>query len=151
MDNIDKKILNILQDKGRITNAELASKIGLSPPPVLERVRKLEKSGTIKKYSAVVDPKKINKGTLTLVAISLSLHQEKAIEEFIETIKEWHEVLECYHVTGDDDYILKVAVKDIESYENFLMHKLVRLPGVSKIRTSIVLSTIKDNSKILVE
>ena len=151
MDKIDKDILNILQDFGRITNTELASRIGLSPPPVLERVKKLEKAGFIKKYSAIVDPHKVEKGTITLVAITLALHQKREIDEFIERIRSWPEVLECYHVTGDDDYIMKIAVKDIESYENFLSHKLVQNPGISKIHTSIVLRIIKDNGKIHVE
>ena len=151
MDNIDKKILHILQGHGRITNAELAKKLGLSPPTVLERVRKLEQSGIIEKYIALINPQAVNRGTIAFVAVSLSRHGDKAIESFLQAILGIPEVLECYHITGEEDYLLKVCVQDIPAYRNFLMEKLTKIPGISKIKTSFVLSPLKKETSLPIE
>jgi Lrp/AsnC family leucine-responsive transcriptional regulator len=151
LDNADKKILNILQANGRITNSQLAKEVGLSPPPMLERVRKLEKNGIIKKYVALVDPKKLDRGTIAFVAVSLRFHRQDAIQEFVTEIQKIPEVLECHHITGEEDYLLKVVIKDISEYERFLLEKLTRFSGISKIKTSFILSTLKQETKIPVD
>jgi len=151
IDNIDKKILDLLQDNGRITNAQLAKEVGLSPPPMLERVRKLEKNGIIRKYVALVDPKKLNRGTVAFVAVSLRFHRQDDIQEFVIEIQKFPEVLECHHIAGEEDYLLKVIIRDIEEYEQFLREKLTRFSGISRIKTYFILNTLKQDTKIPVE
>lgn len=147
-DDIDKKILNILQENGRITNADLASKVGLSPPPMLERVKKLEKNGVIKKFVALLDPKKINKSTIVFVSITLARHRLISFDEIWDDFKKFPEVLECYSITGEEDYLLKVMVKDVEEYEQFMLNSLAKIPSISRVKSFVVLSTVKYETKI---
>lgn len=151
IDQTDKKILDILQDDARITNLELAARIGISPPATLERVKRLEKNGVIKKYVALVDPAKVSKGTFALVSVALMIHQIPSIDSFTKQINKLEEVLECYHITGSDDFMLKIAVENIEKYELFILQKLTKIKGVSKVTTNIVLSTVKFNTKIHID
>lgn len=151
IDSIDKQILSILQQDAQITNVELARKIGISPPAMLERVKRLEKNGIIKRYVAIVDPSKISKGIFALVSVSLSAHQLSSIDQFTRQIKKLDEVLECYHVAGEEDFILKIAISSIEEYEKFILSKLTKINGVSKVNTKFVLSTVKYNTKIKIE
>ncbi|MGQ9644310.1 MAG: Lrp/AsnC family transcriptional regulator, partial [Ignavibacterium sp.] len=151
IDSIDKQILSILQQDAQITNVELARKIGISPPAMLERVKRLEKNGIIKRYVAIVDPSKISKGIFALVSVSLSAHQLSSIDQFTRQIKKLDEVLECYHVAGEEDFILKIAVSSIEEYEKFILSKLTKINGVNKVNTKFVLSTVKYNTKIKIE
>lgn len=151
IDSIDKQILSILQQDAQITNVELARKIGISPPAMLERVKRLEKNGIIKRYVAIVDPSKISKGIFALVSVSLSAHQLSSIDQFTRQIKKLDEVLECYHVAGEEDFILKIAVSSIEEYEKFILSKLTKIKGVNKVNTKFVLSTVKYNTKIKIE
>lgn len=148
LDEIDRKILDILQTDANITNAQLASQLGISPPGMLERVKRLENSGVIKRYVAIVDPEKLNKGTLAFIQVSLTVHQLASIEGFRESINNLEEVLECYHVAGEEDFMLKIAVKDIQEYERFVLYKLTPIKGISKINTKFVLSTFKYNTRI---
>src|ERR1039458_405196 len=120
-DHIDQKILDILQTNSKITNAQLASEIGTSASGMLDRVKRLESSGVIKKYVALVDPEKAGRGVLALVSVSLSAHKMNAFDTFTRHIKKIGEVLECYHTAGEEDFVLKVAVKDIPEYENFIL------------------------------
>ena len=151
LDDIDRNILAILQENGRITNAELASRIGISPPSMLERVKKLEKKGVIRRYVALVDPSMVDKGTMALVSVSLDRHRVKSIDQFTRAIEKLPEVMECYHVTGEEDYILKVVVKDIQEYENLILTKLTKLPALSKLKTSFILSTVKYQTSYPIE
>ncbi|WP_337866419.1 Lrp/AsnC family transcriptional regulator [Ignavibacterium sp.] len=151
IDSIDKQILTILQQDAQITNVELAGKIGISPPAMLERVKRLEKNGIIKRYVAIVDPTKVSKGIFAIVSVSLSAHQLSSIDQFTRQIKKLDEVLECYHVAGEEDFILKIAVSSIEEYEKFILSKLTKINGVSKVNTKFVLSTVKYNTKIKIE
>jgi Lrp/AsnC family transcriptional regulator, leucine-responsive regulatory protein len=151
IDSVDKKILDILQEDARITNLELANRVGISPPATLERVKRLEKNGVIKKYVALVDPAKISKGTFALVSVALMIHQIPSIDTFTKQINKLQEVLECYHITGSDDFMLKIAVENIEKYEQFILQKLTKIKGVSKVTTNIVLSTVKFNTKIHID
>lgn len=151
LDDIDKKILNTLQENGRITNAQLANEVGLSPPPMLERVKKLEKNGIIKKYVAILDQNKIDKSTIVIVSLSLARHRIKSLDQVNKEILNFPEVLECYHIAGEEDYLLKVVVKDVQEYEEFILKKLAQIPAIGKIKSHVVLSALKSDTKINIE
>ena len=143
MDEINRKILNLLQRNAKMTNAELAEKAGLSPAGTLERVRKLERLGIIRGYVALVDPEQIDRGTQALVHLSLVKHNLASIEHFRKAVLEMPEVLACYHIAGEYDFVLMVAVRNIEAYETFVLHKLTTLAEISRIHTNFVLRTFK--------
>ena len=147
-DEIDKKILNILQERGRITNANLAAEVGLSPPPMLERVKKLEKNGVIDKYVALLNPQNIDKSTIVFVSLTVERHRLKSFDLVNQQLNKFPEVLECYHISGEEDYLIKVVVKDVQEYEQFLLKKLAAIPAISRIKSNVVLSTIKYGTKI---
>lgn len=151
IDRIDKKILEILQDNGRLTNSDLAKAVDKSPPPTAERVKKLERNGYIKKYVAIVDPVKVGITCFTYIEVTLVRHGKDAIERFMNSIVAIEEVLECHHITGDADFLLKVATKDIPTYEQFIIQTLTALPDVQHLKTSVVLSTLKQETKITIE
>lgn len=148
LDSLDRRILSILQEQGRIPNKQLAEEVGLSPPAVLERVRKLEERGIIERYVALVDHKRVGLGTVAIVAVSLNLHQKNSIENFHAFIKGCKKVLECYHIAGVEDYILKVYTCDIDDYEHFLLNELTRTKGIDRVKTMFVLSTLKRETAI---
>ena len=148
LDETDVQLLNLLQNDGRITNADLAKKVGLSPPSVLQRVRALEKAGLIRNYVALLEPERLGLRITALVMISLSLHQEQPIERFRRSIQEIPEIVECYHVSGDFDFLLKVLVRDMRAYEVFLREKLSKIKGIGKITTNFVLATNKQVTQI---
>lgn len=141
MDNVDRQILEILQRNGRLSNISLAEEIGLSPPSVLRRVKKLEEKKIIKEYVALVDREKIGKNLLVFINISIKTQSEE--QRFASKIQEYPEVLECFHVTGETDYLLKVAVRHISELEDFIMKRISQIPGVDKVVTRVVLSEIK--------
>jgi len=143
IDDIDRRILCILQKEGRLPNARLAERVGLSPPSVLERVRKLEERGVIRGYGAVVEEELLGMTATIFVSVTLSFHNAEAINNFQRTILEMPEVMEAHHVTGEDDYLLKVVLPDIGAYESFLLEKLTRIEGVNKVKSSFVLSKLK--------
>jgi len=151
LDKTDIKILEILQNNGRITNAQLAAEIGISPPGMLDRVKRLENAGVIQKYVALVNPTKVGKGTMAMVLVSLAVHQIPSLDSFTEEINRLDDVLECYHITGEDDFLLKIAVADIQAYEDFVINKLTKIKGINKIKTSFILSTVKYNTQIRVK
>lgn len=146
IDEIDKKILENLQQNGRITNTKLASTIGISPPAMLERVRRLETLGVISRYAAIVDREKIGLGVMAIVSVSLAVHELESVDRFRERLLELDEVLECHQVTGEDDFILKVASESINSYTEFAMKKLAAIPGIQNFKSSFVLATIKNST-----
>ncbi len=151
LDSIDCRILSILQENGRITNVKLASEVGLSPPTVLERVRKLEERGIIEKYVALVDPDKVGRGLCAFVLVSLTFHREKIIERFRKEILDHPAVLECHHVAGEGDFLLKVVEGDIQGYRDFLVNTLTRLEGVQRVTSMIVLESLKRDTQLPVE
>ncbi len=143
LDKIDFNILKILQENGRITNLQLSQYIGLSPAPTLERVRKLENSGYIKSYHALVDEEKLGLGIKTFIQVSLDFHQQDTIQTFLNEIKEIKEITECHHVTGQCDFLLKAYVKDIKTYEQLIMQKISRITVVKTFHTMMIMSTSK--------
>ncbi|MFC2088861.1 Lrp/AsnC family transcriptional regulator, partial [Calditrichota bacterium] len=132
-------------------NSKLAEKINISPPPTLERVKKLENSGIINKYVALVDPVSIGVETFTFVEVTLSRHGKDAVTEFIEAVKGLDAIMECHHVTGDADFLLKIACKNIPAYENLVLHKLTDLPHILNLKTMVVLSTFKNETAFNIE
>lgn len=148
LDATDIKILTILQDNGRITNSKLAADIGISPPAMLERVKRLESSGVIEKYAAILNREKTGFGLLAIINISLSLHQISNLQLVKERLVQLEEVLECYQMTGDIDFLLKVAIQDMNSYTEFVNNKLSGIPGIQNIKTSFVLAALKSNTAI---
>jgi Lrp/AsnC family leucine-responsive transcriptional regulator len=148
LDEVDIQILAILQSDGRITNADLAKKVNLSPPSVLQRVRTLEQHGLIRGYVALLDAERLGYRITALAMISLSLHQEQPIERFRKAIQEIPEVLECYHVSGEFDYLLKIVVRDIRGYESLVRERLSKIKGVGQIRTSFVLNQTKSTTRL---
>jgi len=148
LDSVDLQILDLLQDQGRITNAQLAREVGLSPPSVLERVRKLEERGVIQRYVALVDPPRVGHCLTAYVLVSLAFHRKDSIDRFRTEIQGFDEVLECYHVSGEGDYLLRVVLPDIEAYRNFLMERLTPLEVVQTVRTMIVFETLKHETKL---
>jgi Lrp/AsnC family leucine-responsive transcriptional regulator len=143
LDSIDYNILRILQDRGRITNAQLATEIGLSPAPTLERVRKLEISGFIVSYHAHLSPVSLGLNIVVFIEVKLNYHNHFKIEQFIETIQSIPEILEAYHITGDGDFLLKLYTPSITDYQQFIVDKLSKIDGVGHIQTKVVLSTVK--------
>lgn len=143
LDTVDLCLLDMLQRDGRITNADLAKAVQLSPPTVLQRVRALEKAGLIKSYHAILDAERLGLKVTAICMITLALHQEQPIERFRKAVMTLDEVMECYHVSGDFDFLLKILVRDIRAYEQFVREKLSKIKGVGHIRTSFVLGTNK--------
>lgn len=148
LDKADKKILTLLQQDGRMTNADLARKVGLSPPSMLQRVRKLEKSGLIRGYTARIDARKLGFGIQVLAMVGLSMHQEDPIEHFLSEVENVDEVVECYHVSGDYDFMLKVVARDIEDYERIIRQKLSKISSVGKIHSCFVLGVNKESTAL---
>lgn len=150
LDSTDKRILAALQRDGRMTTVELAETIGLSATPVARRVRELEAAGVIQGYTAIVDPRKVGSGIQAVVQIKLEQHSDEIAERFRTTLEGLPEVSACYALTGDMDFLLHVAVRDIDALSDFTLRQLLRIPGVRDVRTSIVLRTIKRGLSIAV-
>ncbi|KAB1438958.1 Lrp/AsnC family transcriptional regulator [Pseudodesulfovibrio senegalensis] len=148
LDAMDHDILEILQREGRITNAELAKRLGISPPAMLERVKRLENSGVIDRFVAVVSPQKVGVGIIAFVRVSLGAHNLQDFENFRDHIETMDEVLECYQLSGEDDYLLKVALPDMPGYADFAFSKLAPIHGVQSINSSFVLGTIKQDTAL---
>jgi Lrp/AsnC family leucine-responsive transcriptional regulator len=143
LDDIDRKILNLLQEDARLTVQEIADRVGLSSSPCHRRMRQLEERGIILKTIAMVDQKAVGLPVSVFVSIKLERQKEKDLEKFARAISGWREVLECYLMTGPRDYLLRVVVPDLAAYEQFLKQKLTRLDGVSSIESSFALDQIK--------
>ena len=148
IDATDRKILEILQANSNITNAQLAKEIGLSPAPTLERVNKLEISGVIKSYHAVIDPASVGLGVSTFVMASLKGHNKDNIEKFIAAIKKIPEIVECHHVTGAGDFILKIVCVDIAAYQQLMLERVSNIDVVDSLQSMVILSTFKDSKSL---
>jgi DNA-binding Lrp family transcriptional regulator len=148
IDATDRKILEILQHNSNITNAQLAKEIGLSPAPTLERVNKLEASGIIKSYHAVIDPASVNLGVSTFVMVSLKGHNKENIDKFVNAINQIDEVIECHHITGAGDFILKIVSGDITTYQQLMLEEVSNIDVVDSLQTMVILSTFKDSKSL---
>jgi Lrp/AsnC family leucine-responsive transcriptional regulator len=143
MDAIDLRILERLQQDARISNVELAKAVSLSPSPCLARVRALEAAGYINRYVTLLDPKRVGLTVSVLVQVTLEKQIEPALETFEKAVRERPEVMECYLMTGDADYLLRVLVADVPAFERFILEFLSRVPGVGNIKSSFALKQVK--------
>lgn len=147
-DAIDLAILNQLQGDSKITNAMLAQRVGISPPSTLERVKKLEQNGIIKGYVALIDHAAVDKSICAIVHVTLREHGEDRLTGFKTAVREFEEVQAAYHTAGEEDFILKVLVTDMEEYESFVVHRLSAIPNIGRIRTSFCLSAVKEETRV---
>lgn len=143
LDAIDRKILSILQAESRITMQDLAERVGLSVSPCHRRVKLLEESGIIIRYGAMINQKSLGLHVSVFISIKLERQKEEDLNRFAKAISGWSEVLECYLMTGNRDYLLRVVAADLASYETFLKTKLTRLNGIASIESSFALSQVK--------
>jgi Lrp/AsnC family leucine-responsive transcriptional regulator len=148
LDELDKLILDELQKDARISNTELARRVNLSPPATHARVKRLEETGHIQAYVALVNRKQADFDLLCFVRVRLQLHDTEQVTGFHEAIREMPEVLECHHLTGEYDYLLKVVTHNTQGLEHFLVNRLTPIPGVAQIHTSLVLREVKNSTII---
>jgi Lrp/AsnC family leucine-responsive transcriptional regulator len=148
LDRTDRRILEQLQQDGRMANAELAERISLSPSPCLRRVRALEEAGVIRQYVALVDPARVGLGLLAYVVVKLEKRSKMPVDEFSGAVQGWPEVVACYAMTGDMDYLLRVHVEDLEHFSRFVLDRLLKQPVVIDVKSNFVLERIKDTTAL---
>lgn len=148
LDRIDRNILRELQKNGRISNVELSKRVGLSPTPCLERVRRLEKNSVIKSYTALIDPQHINAALLVYIEITLKRSSADVFERFNKAANQLDEILECHLVSGNFDYLLKTRVADMSAYRKVLSQTLHALPDIKDSRTYVVMEEVKYSTAI---
>ena len=143
LDRTDLRLLALLQREGRAANAELATRVNLSPSACLRRIQRLESSGVIAGYGARLDPQALGLGLQAVVRVQLEKHGGAAIERFVQRVQDWDEVVTCHALTGDMDYLLHVHVADLEHFSRFLLDRLLNDSGVADVNSSFVLRTDK--------
>ena len=143
LDRTDLQLLAALQSDGRLTNAELAERVHLSPSACLRRVQRLQRDGVVAGYAARVDPERLGLGLQAFVRVQLARHDAAAIAAFTGLVEQWDEVIACHALTGDMDYLLHVAVRDLEHFSRFLLDRLLNDAGVADVNSSFVLRTVK--------
>jgi Lrp/AsnC family leucine-responsive transcriptional regulator len=151
LDEIDRRILQTLQADGRISNQDLADRVGLSPSPCARRVRLLEEAGVIKGYVAVIDQDRIGLPVSVFASIKLERQREEELDRFAAAVMRWPEVADCHLMTGPRDYLLRIIVSDLAAYERFLKDKLTRLDNVASIESSFALGQVKRSMSVPVE
>lgn len=148
LDTIDLRILKILQNNSDLTTKELAAKVNLSPTPVFERVKKLQKEGYIKKYVAILDAEKLDKSLIVFCNVTLKEHTREIGNQFVKDIMTLDEVTECYNISGDYDFLLKVLVKDMKHYQNFVLNHLGSVQNIGSAHSTFVMGEIKNTYSI---
>jgi Lrp/AsnC family transcriptional regulator, leucine-responsive regulatory protein len=143
LDEIDRKLLNILQVNSRITIRELSEKLHLSTTPIHERIKKLEKGGYIRQYLTILDPKMIGKKLIVYISVSLNTHTREAIEEFEKEMQKFDEIMECYYISGNYDFLLKVHCNDMDDYHNFVTEKFSVIKNITQFYSSFVMAETK--------
>lgn len=149
LDEKDYDILKVLEENAKLTVREIAVKINLSPTPTHERIKRMEKSGVIKQYAAILDKKKVNKGIMVLCMVALRKHNKKAGQEFINSVLKFSEVLECYNISGDFDFMLKIVAESMDSYHYFFVNQLSEVKGIGQTKSTFVMSIIKETHQVL--
>lgn len=150
-DSYSIKILTALQEDGRLSVQDLSQRIGLSTTPTWKRVKAMEQDGIIQRYTAVIDRTRVGLGNCVLAEVNLARHGENVVEEFEQAVQACPAIIECYSTTGQADYLLKVVTADIASYDAFLHSVIFKLPGVSEIRSAVVLREIKSRAPLPLE
>jgi Lrp/AsnC family leucine-responsive transcriptional regulator len=148
LDAIDRRILENLQRDGRLTNLELADRIGLSPTPCLRRVRRLEAEGYIHGYGARLDRRKLGLALTAFVAVNIERHSEQQASQARKAIAALPEVISCYITSGEHDFLLQVVVPDLEAFRDFTMERLLKIAGIKDIRTSFAYDVVKENASL---
>lgn len=149
LDRYDRQILQILQEDGRISNQDLADRIGLSPSPCLRRLRALEDAGIVTGYRALLNAKALGYSLMALIYISMDMHTPERFENFEQQIRQISEVLECLLITGQDaDYQIKVVVKDMDAFQELLLNRITRIQGVTGVHSSFVLRKVVDKTAV---
>ena len=148
LDRLDRSILECLQVDGRLPNQELAERVALSPSPCLRRVRALEKSGVIRQYVALLDPAKIGLAMLAYVSVKLEKKGKMPVEQFTRSVQGWSEIVACYSMTGDMDYLLRVYVADLDHFNRFIMNAVLKQSGVVDVKSSFALERVKDTTAL---
>ncbi|MEM8529118.1 MAG: Lrp/AsnC family transcriptional regulator [Bacteroidota bacterium] len=151
LDVIDRHILKKLQENNRITIKEMAAELNLSTTPIFERMKKLEREGFITQNVAILNPEKLDLNLVVFISISISDHSIAALDEFIDQVVQFPEVLECHHVTGQSDFLLKVILKDIKEYNEFVLSKISTVPNIAKVESSFSLSVRKHTQALPIE
>lgn len=151
LDEIDIKILTLLQDNSRLTNKELAAAIHLSPTPTFERVKRLEREGYIEKYMAVLNAEKINRGFCAFCYISMKQHSFANSQRITEAVQTIPEIVECYNISGDYDYMLKIYVRDMKAYQEFVLRILGDLDCIGSLNSSFVLGEVKNSHQLAID
>lgn len=149
LDEKDRKLLDQLQENARLTSTELGQQVQLSPSGVQKRLHKLEDSGVIQKYAAILDRRLLGRDLAVFVQVTIQGHTPEVVAQFDQAVQEMAEVLECHRVTGRADYLLKVIVRDHEELDHFLMNRLVPLPSVERVNSNLVLKAIKETTHIV--
>lgn len=148
LDDIDRQLLAHLQEDARITHTEMARRVNLSPPGLQKRIRKLEELGVISRYVTLVNPEAVGYDMLCFVQVTLQRHEPEAVSSFRQAVQQMPEVLACHHITGEYDYLLKVVLRNRKHLEQFILERLTPVPGMDRIRTSLVLSEIKETTAV---
>lgn len=148
IDELDITILKLLQDNAQLTSKELSAHLNLSLSPIYERIRRLERDGFIKKYVTLLDKDKLGFSLIAFCHVSLKEHAKFFLKKFEEDVLAFPEVVECYHVTGQFDYMLKIIVKDMKEYQNFIVNKLASLENIGNAQSQFVMTEIKETTKI---
>ncbi|MEP2773277.1 MAG: Lrp/AsnC family transcriptional regulator [Fulvivirga sp.] len=146
LDETDLALLRLLQQDAKMKHKELAAELGLTITPIYERIKRLEKSGVIKQYATLLDPVKIGKELICFSMVTLEKHSQAYLKEFEAKVMQIAEVMECYHLAGEYDYILKVVVKDMNQYQQFIVDKLSAINNVGQVQSSFALSTLKSTT-----
>jgi DNA-binding Lrp family transcriptional regulator len=149
LDSKDLDILRLLQDNARITVREISEKVHLSTTPVHERIKRMEESGVIKQYATLVDHVKVKKGLTVICYVSLQQHSKNAGDKFIKTIQQLHEVIECYNISGEFDFMLKVVSEDMNAYYNFHVNKLSQIENMGHVQSVFVMGIIKQTHVVV--
>ena len=148
LDAIDKKLLQKLQSDSKITNKKLSTELNLSVTAIFERIKRLERNNVISRYVALVEPAEVDKSFMVFCQIKLVQHSKAYVIKFEEEVIQLQEVLECFHVSGEYDYILKILVKDMESYREFLLNKLTNLNHIGSTQSTFIISPVKSTTAI---
>jgi Lrp/AsnC family leucine-responsive transcriptional regulator len=148
LNRIDRKLLEILQRDGRLTNLEIAGRVNLSASACLRRIRALEAAGVIRRYVALVEPRKVGLALMAFVTVKLEKRGRMPTDTFAKAVKDWPEVLACHSLTGDMDYLLRVQVADLDHFSRFVMDSLLKHPGVLDVKSSFVLEEVKETTAL---
>ena len=149
LDEKDYEILRLVEENAKLTVREIAVQINLSTTPTHERIKRLEKNKVIKNYAAILDKKKVNKGIMVICMITLREHNKKAGQDFIDAVMKFEEVLECYNISGDFDFMLKIVAESMDSYHDFFVNQLTEVSGMGHTKSIFVMSIIKETHQLL--